>query len=122
MKKLTGVAAIIALAAGLTWAAEQIGGWLGFAQQEGAEAAEEASQSSESAAPGSQGAAVPMAGPAEQAEGGAPPQTELSEEVTSIEDDLARIEKALQSEEVLEEFTPTEPLSADNAVSWPTDI
>ena len=46
----------------------------------------------------------------------------LSEEVASIEEDLARIEEALQSEEILEEFTPSEPLSADNPIAMPTDI
>lgn len=122
MKKTTGVAAIIALAVGLTWAAERIGGWLGFAQQEGAGAAEEFSQSSESPAPGEESVSAPTDGSGARTEAGASPQAELSEEVASIEDDLARIEEALQSEEVLEEFTPTEPLSADSAVPWPTDI
>ena len=51
-----------------------------------------------------------------------PSRKALSPEVTSIEDDLARIEEALGSDEVLEEFTPSEPLSADNPVVWPTDI
>lgn len=122
MKKITGVAVIIALAVGLTWGAEQIGGWLGFAQQEGAEAAEEPSQSSESTGLANESVPAPTDGSAARAEAGAPPQPELSEEAASIEDDLARIEEALQSEGVLEEFTPTEPLSADRAVPWPTDI
>ena len=50
------------------------------------------------------------------------PQPELSAEVSSIEEDLARIEEALNSDEVLDEFTPSEPLSADNPIPMPTDI
>lgn len=122
MKKITGVAFIVAVAVGLTWAAEQIGAWLGFAQQEVTEASEETSQKSESAAPANESGAAPTDGSVSGEADGTPRQTELSGEVASIEDDLARIEEALQSEEVLEEFTPTEPLSADRAVPWPTDI
>ena len=113
MRKAIGVVAIIGLAVGLTWAAEQVGGWLGFTQQETDQVAEESS-ARESAAPGNEGVSPSNEDPA------APP--ELSAEVTSIEEDLARIEQALGSEEVLEEFTPSEPLSADNPVVWPTDI
>ena len=124
MKKIIAVAAVIGLAVGLTWAAEQIGNWLGFNQQD---------------TPGSEG--VPPSGKTGRlpSQEGVPPsdetpadaqsqgeeatiQPELSEEVASIEKDLARIEEALGSEEVLEEFTPSEPLSADNPVVWPTDI
>ena len=124
MKKVIAVAAVIGLAVGLTWAAEQVGGWLGFAQQDSS-----AEPGREGTAPGREG--VPPSGeaaPLPSAEGTAPSdedpafQEGLSPEVTSIEDDLARIEEALGSDEVLEEFTPSEPLSADNPVVWPTDI
>ena len=123
MKKVIAVAAVIGLAVGLTWAAEQVGGWLGFTQQDSPDVVEE-SPGVEGAPPGGEG--VP---PSEeisadtQTQGEeASTQPELSAEVTSIEADLARIEEALGSEEVLEEFTPSEPLSADNPVVWPTDI
>ena len=123
MKKVIAVAAVIGLAVGLTWAAERVGGWLGFAQQD--RAVEDAVPGNESASPGSGGVPssneTPRDAPA-RGEDEAPAQQELSAEVTSIEDDLARIEEALGSDEVLEEFTPSEPLSADNPVVWPTDI
>ena len=123
MKKVIAVAAVIGLAVGLTWAAEQVGGWLGFTQQDTPGVVEE-SPNAEGAAPASEG--VPPSGETSadtQTEGEeATTQPELSEEVASIEEDLARIEEALGSEEVLEEFTPSEPLSADNPVPWPTDI
>lgn len=114
MKKVIAVAAVIGLAVGLTWAAEQVGGWLGFAQQDipGDEP------------PGREGVPPSDETPADAQTQGeeASARPELSAEVTSIEEDLARIEEALGSEEVLEEFTPSEPLSADNPVIWPTDI
>ena len=46
--------------------------------------------------------------------------TALSEQ--GIEEELARIQAAFEEEEVLEEFIPSEPLSADIAVSFPSDI
>ena len=128
MKKVIAVAAVIGLAVGLTWAAEQVGGWLGFAQQDTA-STENQSAENEEVSPGNEG--VPpseMAGIAAEVEaearteGDTPAPPVLSEEVASIEEDLARIEEALQSEEVLEEFTPSEPLSADNPIAMPTDI
>ena len=39
-----------------------------------------------------------------------------------IEEELARIQAAFEEDEVLEEFIPSEPLSADIAVSFPSDI
>ena len=39
-----------------------------------------------------------------------------------IEEELARIQAAFEEDEVLEEFVPSEPLSADIAVSFPSDI
>jgi hypothetical protein len=39
-----------------------------------------------------------------------------------IAEDLARIQAAFEEDEVLEEFIPSEPLSADIAVSFPSDI
>ena len=39
-----------------------------------------------------------------------------------IEEELARILSAFEENEVLEEFVPSEPLSADIAVSFPSDI
>ena len=39
-----------------------------------------------------------------------------------IEADLARIESALNEDEELEEFVPSEPLSADLGVEFPSDI
>jgi len=128
MKKVIAVAAVIGLAVGLTWAAEQVGGWLGFAQQDTA-STENQSAENEAVSPGNEG--VPPSGMAgiaaeaeaeAQTEGDTPASPVLSEEVASIEEDLARIEEALQSEEVLEEFTPSEPLSADNPIAMPTDI
>lgn len=123
MKKVIAVAAVIGLAVGLTWAAEQAGNWLGFAQQDTTGVVEE-SPNAEGATPGSEGAPPSAEASADtQTEGEeATTQPELSEEVASIEEDLARIEEALGTEEVLEEFTPSEPLSADNPVPWPTDI
>ena len=120
MKKIPGVIAIIALAVGLTWAAQRAGEWLGFSQQDTADAENvrevEAPIESAAAAPDGPGAGQPQ-------ETQDPPATvEASAEVASIEEELARIEEALQNEEVLEEFTPSQPLSADNPVTWPTDI
>ena len=126
MKKVIAVAAVIGLAVGLTWAAEQVGGWLGFAQQDTPDRVEEQAGGE---TPGREG--VPPSGKTGRLpsrESGASSdedpagREELSVEVTSIEEDLARIEQALGSDEVLEEFTPSEPLSADNPVVWPTDI
>ena len=129
MKKPIAVVAIIGLGIGLTWAAEQVSGVLGFAQQETAEVLAEDPGNEDvrgnEAVPGNEGAPLPddSAGETQaRTEGGTPTRPELSEEVASIEEDLARIEEALESEEVLEEFTPSEPLSADNPVPWPTDI
>ena len=124
MKKVIAVAAVIGLAVGLTWAAEQAGGWLGFTRQ-GAASAGNQSAEDEDAVPGNEGGLPSNAAATEagaQAEGGAPVPLALSEQAASIEEDLARIEKALETEEVLEEFIPSEPLSADNDVPWPTDI
>ena len=39
-----------------------------------------------------------------------------------IEKEVARIQAAFDEDEVLEEFIPSEPLSADIAVSFPSDI
>ena len=39
-----------------------------------------------------------------------------------IEEELARIQTAFEKDEVLKEFIPSEPLSADIAVSFPSDI
>ncbi len=39
-----------------------------------------------------------------------------------IEEELSRIQAAFEEDEVLEEFIPSEPLSADIAVSFPSDI
>ena len=117
MKKIPGVIAIIALAIGLTWAAQQAGDWLGFSQQ--------VDPVSEEPPPGNEGI-LPSNNPTSAAEADseaispAPPQ--ISAEVASIEEDLARIEEALQSDEVLKEFIPSEPLSADNPIPFPTDI
>lgn len=121
MKKVIAVAAVIGLAVGLTWAAEQAGNWLGFTQQD--TPGNEDPPGIESVS-GSEGVPPSDETPADvQTQGEeATTQPELSAEVTSIEEDLARIEEALGSEEVLEEFTPSEPLSADNPVVWPTDI
>ena len=47
--------------------------------------------------------------------------TVLSEQ-QGIEEELERIQAAFEEEEVLEEFIPSEPLSADIAVSFPSDI
>ena len=126
MKKVIAVAAVIGLAVGLTWAAEQVGGWLGFAQQYTA-SVENQSAENEDVSPGNEGVPTSetagIAAEAEtQTEGDTPAAPVLSEEVASIEEDLARIEEALQSEEILEEFTPSEPLSADNPIAMPTDI
>ena len=131
MKKITGVVAIIALAVGLTWAAERASDRLGFAQQAGP-ATDEQRSGNEDTSPGNEGITPgnegilpsPNAAPGEQAEneGKSPGPVELSAEVTSIEEDLARIEAAIESQEVLEEFTPSVPLSADIPVDWPTDI
>ena len=124
MKKVIAVAAVIGLAVGLTWAAEQVGGWLGFAQQDTA-STENQSAENEAVSPGNEGvppSEVAAIATEAQAEGDTPASPVLSEEVASIEEDLARIEEALQSEEILEEFTPSEPLSADNPIAMPTDI
>lgn len=124
MKKIIAVAAVIGLAVGLTWAADQVGGWLGFAQQDTASTENQPAES-EDVSPGNEG--VPPSNVAAtateaQTDGDTPASPVLSEEVASIEEDLARIEEALQSEEILEEFTPSEPLSADNPIAMPTDI
>ena len=120
MKKIPGVIAIIALAVGLTWAAQRAGEWLGFSQQDtaDAEAVSEVEAPIESAAAATDGAGADETQDARDPSG----TVEVSAEVASIEEDLARIEEALESGEVLEEFTPSEPLSADNPVTWPTDI
>ena len=120
MKKVTGVIAIIALAIGLTWAADQVGGWLGLTQQADP-SSEEQPSSDEAIPPGNEGILPSNNAPSGE-ETNSPTPPEISAEVTSIEEDLARIEEALQSEEVLEEFTPSEPLSADNPIPFPTDI
>ncbi len=46
--------------------------------------------------------------------------TVLSEQ--EIEEEQVRIQTAFEEDEVLEEFIPSEPLSADIAVSFPSDI
>ena len=123
MKKIPGVIAIIALAVGLTWAAQKAGEWLGFSQQD--TAAEEESSGNEDIPPGNEGI-LPSnnatSGNEADSEGTSPAPPQISAEVASIEEDLARIEEALQSDEVLEEFIPSEPLSADNPIPFPTDI
>ncbi len=124
MKKIPGVIAIIALAIGLTWAAQQAGDWLGFSQQVDP-VSEEPPPANQDILPGNEGIlpsnnAPPAAEADSEAISPAPPQ--ISAEVASIEEDLARIEEALQSDEVLKEFTPSEPLSADNPIPFPTDI
>lgn len=124
MKKVIAVAAVIGLAVGLTWAAEQLGGWLGFAQQETVSAENQPAEN-EDVSPGNEGVAPSSVAGIEaeaQTEGDTPAPPVLSEEAASIEEDLARIEEALQSEDILEEFTPSEPLSADNPIPMPTDI
>ena len=124
MKKIPGVIAIIALAIGLTWAAQQAGDWLGFSQQEDP-AAEEEPSGNEGILPGNEGILPsnnPTSGKEADSEAISPAPPQLSAEVASIEEDLARIEEALQSDEVLEEFIPSEPLSADNPIPFPTDI
>lgn len=124
MKKLIAVAAVIGLAVGLTWAAEQVGGWLGFAQQDTVSADSQPAEN-EDVSPGNEGVAPSNAatsGTDSDNEGDTTLPPELSTEAGSIAEDLARIEEALQSEEILEEFTPSEPLSADNPIPMPTDI
>ena len=54
MKKITGVVAIIALAVGLTWAAERASDRLGFAQQAGP-ATDEQRSGNEDTSPGNEG-------------------------------------------------------------------
>ncbi len=124
MKKIPGVIAIIALAIGLTWAAGRVGDWLGFAQQVDP-AAEEKPSGNQDIPPGTEGI-LPSnngsPGAETDTEGITPAPPQISAEVASIEEDLARIEEALQSDEVLEEFIPSEPLSADNPIPFPTDI
>ena len=117
MKKIPGVIAIIALAIGLTWAAGRVDDWLGFAQQVDP-AAEEEPPGNEGILPSNNGSP----GAETDSEGISPAPPQISAEVASIEEDLARIEEVLQSDEVLEEFTPSEPLSADNPIPFPTDI
>ena len=46
--------------------------------------------------------------------------TDLSDQ--QIEEELARIQAAFEEDEVLEEFIPDDPLSADMAVPFPADI
>ena len=127
MKKPIAVVAMIGLAVGLTWAAEQVGGWLGYGGTEGVPPSGRAGRPPSQVAnwtddttSGNEDAAATEGAPGK--EGVSPSPQELSEEVTSIEDDLARIEQALESDEILEEFTPSEPLSADNPIPFPTDI
>ncbi len=137
MKKVTGVVAIVGLGIGMTWAADQVGRWLSLSQQEPVHAEPESSAgatvsregeggpSSGEAPAGVQSEQVEQSGQAASAsEEPVAPQAEpeLSAEAASIEEDLARIEKALQSEDILEEFTPSVPLSADNPIPMPTDI
>ena len=137
MRKLSGVIAVIGLGISLTWAAGQAGRWLGFQSQDrsaaeaespgnGALLAIEASPESGSIDPAGNNALPSFSDAAfgSEASGEDAPDTqpELSAEVASIEEDLARIEEALGNEEVLEEFTPSEPLPADKPVPWPTDI
>ena len=123
MKRTFAVFAVIALAISLTWAAEQVAGGLGFAQQDRPPAEDAQTSSSAGQEPG----AAPDASP-EASHDTAPgasqdnPEPEKSADASSIEDDLARIEEALNSEEVLEEFTPSQPLSADLPIELPTDI
>ena len=131
MKKLTGIAAIIALATSLTWAADQLTTWLGFQQApsaqdqppSGNEGTRHALVEPSPNPPGNEGI-LPSnnTAPEAQTDNQSPPSPDLSAEVASIEEDLARIEEALESDEVLEEFTPSEPLSADNPIPMPTDI
>ena len=124
MEKIPGVIAIIALAIGLTWAAQQAGDWLGFSQQVDPVSEEEPSGNKD-ILPGNEGILPsnnPTSGKEADNEAISPAPPELSAEVASIEEDLARIEEALRSDEVLEEFTPSEPLSADNPIPFPTDI
>jgi len=137
MRKLSGVIAVASLGISLTWAAGQVDRWLGFQPRDNSGAEAEApgngAPPGTEASPGNGG--IDPAGNdtlsssgdaalgAEAAGVDAPgPQPELSAEAASIEEDLARIEEALENQEALEEFTPSEPLSADNPVVWPTDI
>ena len=122
MKKPTGIAAIIALAVSLTWAADQLTTWLGF-QQASPTAQDQSQPPGEQLPPGNEGI-LPSnnTAPEAQTDNQSAPSPDLSAEVASIEEDLARIEEALESDEVLEEFTPSEPLSADNPIPMPTDI
>ena len=133
MKKPIAVVAMIGLAVGLTWAAEQVGGWLGYGGTEAVPPSgragrppSQAANWTDDSAPGNENTPATEGAPATEPppgkEGVPPSPQELSEEVTSIEDDLARIEEALESDEILEEFTPSEPLSADNPIPLPTDI
>ena len=46
--------------------------------------------------------------------------TVLSEQ--EIEEELARIQTAFEEDEVLEEFIPSEPLSADIPVDFPSEF
>lgn len=55
---------------------------------------------------------------AQELEGEAKSQEEIDRE---LEKELAKIQEAYE-EESLEEFVPSEPLSADVAVSFPSDI
>ena len=123
MKKPIGIAAIIALAISLTWAADQVANWLGFQPQPPAQ--DQSRPPGEQSPPGNEGVPPsPNATPGAQSDNQSDPSTapDLSAEVASIEEDLARIEEALESDEVLDEFTPSEPLSADNPIPMPTDI
>ncbi|WP_446830147.1 hypothetical protein [Candidatus Foliamicus sp.] len=119
MKKAIAVAAIIGLGLSVTWAANRMTVWLDFLQQESVEAQDESAERSRQ----------PTGGVRTTEDGDGSPSAadprdlpELSVEVASIEEDLARIEEALENEEVLEEFIPSEPLSADNPIPMPTDI
>ena len=111
MRKTIGVVAIIGLAVSLTWAADQVGGLarLRPAGQTGhGGGSDRQRRQFPWGPPGNEGILPPENATADEpATSTTPP--ELSAEVTSIEEDLARIEEALQSEEVLEEFTPSDP-------------
>ena len=119
MKKAIAVAVIIGLGLSVTWAVDRMTAWLGFVQQESVQAQDE---SPELSVPPAVGVVSAEDGDGSPAAADPRDLPELSVEVASIEEDLARIEEALESEEILEEFIPSEPLSADNPIPMPTDI
>ncbi len=136
MRKLSGVIAVASLGISLTWAAGQVDRWLGFqprgnsgaeaeAPGTGAPPGTEASPGNGSIDPAGNDTLSPSGDAAlgaEAAGADAPgPQPELSAEAASIEEDLARIEEALENEEVLEEFTPSERTPAEFEATWLTD-